>query len=1066
MNVVPVLHSLGFQLRRVLSSSSAPPFLGLALPSDQLDRAREIIPQAIGRDLTGLLGKHGTVVAWAICACLAEDYGDKGGNVWPIVAKLLGRREIDQPDRRTIVSTFERVCRREGLPFGGLVRNVDAFLLHAGPVRRQLPHLATAFLTHERAVGAPPDDDTVALNRWEDDALVHLDHGLSVMPRCIIMDASAYMGTAFLDWRKGRRAETEYLGALHDALEKEDRRGGGSRGTAAPARPRLTWDDGRPHLDIPDLTGTGARVRVRIDDQMLRLRPGAHPLPLPPGRRLEWDEADAVRTVSLYEADHGPGGVVAFDVDTGRRIPVEGSVRTFGVSTPSAMLTARAPFEVDGEPVPMLGPDLYGRAVDIRDGAVRITIGGDAFQLSGTRRTRITVSGDPIARGSTRLWGGEAVIGVDRGQYAETTQTLALWVRLTTGGEMAEGRVPLSGMSDDISVRLSDLFARAGLPEDGDPCRLRLTLLRDAGDGFVETRFHKTLDIWPGFAGRRNRLIDSIYPPRNVRLDACAHLERDDGGRLCLEAGAGFTEARLVFDVAGELRSYAIRPTGTTAVLELSDGSRAPWALGNTLVVGGKGAGGALVIRSPRSKADLYVGKRVVVRPFEASGTWAVPLATLRGDGDVALIHPDSMPLRIAAVECASEPVSFGARTWTGGCEIRISMRDRVDALRVVRTSETGAQEMVEIRFDHRPSDTPGAPWVRARSGGNGIIVVEARTADPGLSLLDFSIESSDETGERRWSRLSNGRGDRYAGAIVGPDDEEARPSALRRIDRWMQDCYSASSWVDARLGDILTARWRKLLERVMRAPGGDGFLLSLVHGDGEAEAAAWLPMRHPLEVVAMLHAAPSHAFASLAGAGGEAGRAMRRLDSLRGASLRDCNWIDPVALMAFSNSKQAQHGARLEGFSGERLAKFLRADPERLRSLGRRWDGTVVLGKEHAGAALRRLSERIEDHGLLEHSIEDGPMSGRSLKLHHLCRSCAEAGRARALSAPDDDGSVPMIDRLLAAYASAARDGSLHALLERIGGRAVLPMLGEAARLGPELLAFHLLSAELETTR
>jgi hypothetical protein len=192
----------------------------------------------------------------------------------------------------------------------------------------------------------------------------------------------------------------------------------------------------------------------------------------------------------------------------------------------------------------------------------------------------------------------------------------------------------------------------------------------------------------------------------------------------------------------------------------------------------------------------------------------------------------------------------------------------------------------------------------------------------------------------------------------------------------------------------------------------------------------------------------------------------MRRLSSLKGASLRDSDWIDGAALVAFSNCMQAHQGARLKGFSSERLVQIMRSESDLLRRAGRRWDGTVVLGADHAGAALRRLSERIEDHCLLEHSIEDGPMSERSLKLHHLCRSCADAGRTRALSAPDDEGSVPMIDRLLAAYAHAARSGSLPALVERIGGRAALATLGEAIRLGPELLAFHLLSAELEATR
>lgn len=1065
-DVIPVLNALGFQLRRALSSSSAPPFLGLALPMGRLDRAREVLPQATAPGLDGLLRKHGTVVAWAICASLAEEYGDKGGKVWPIVAKLLGRREIVLSEREVIGQAFSRVCRKDGLPIGGLARTVDAFLLHAGPARRQLVHLATAFLTHERIYGPPPADDTVALNRWEDDALEHLGPGLSVLPRCIIMDASAYMGTAFIEWRQKKPVETEYLAEFYEALEKSEKRSGGTGNATPPARPSLTWDDGRPHLDIPDLTGSGGRVNIRIDGRELRLRPGARPLPLPAGKQLEWDENGATRTMSLYEGYRGPAALVAFDADTRRRVSIDGAESKLRVSTPAPILSACVPFAVNDELVPVIGPDLYGCEVDLRGGAARIKIGDIDFLLSGTRRTRIVVSGHPIARGATRLWGGDAEIEVDRGQYSDTGQSLSLALQLTDCDGTMQGFVTLTEDACNECIPIVELLARAGLPQDGHPCRLRLTLLRDGGDGAVETRFYRTLDVWPGFTGRRDRLIDSVRPPKNFHLDESAHIDRDDGGRLVLEAGSGFTEARMVFEVAGRLRSYALRPLGTTAVMEYADGRRAPWPLGNTLVIGTEGTNGALVIRSTLSDADLQVGRRLVERPFATSGTWAVPLPTLRGDGDIALILPEALPLRIAAVECASEPVRFVARTWSGGAELLLAMRERIDAVRVVRTSENGREDLAEIRFDHRPCEVPNVYWAEAQIDGRGAIVIRLGSDDAGLSRFDFSVKIQDRDGEARWSRLSNGRGDQYVVAVARPEDGEARPSALRRIDSWMQDCYAAPSWYDARLGETLTARWRTLLGRVMRAPGGDSFLLSLVHGNIEAETSTWLPMRHPVEVVAALHAAPSHAFTVLSGAENEAGRAMRRLAFLKDAVLRDAEWIDPTALLAFSNLREAQFGARLEGFSSEKLAGTLRKDPDQLRRSGRRWDGAVVLGFEHASAAIRRLGERLEDYRLLEHSLEDSPMSERSLKLHHLCRTFTDAGRSYALSAPEEEGSISMIDRLLAAYARAARSGTMTEILHQIHGSAGLPTLGEAIRLGPELLAFHLLSAELEATR
>ena len=1059
------LHALGYELRVALSNGSAPPFLGLALNQDRLVKARRSF-QAYGPSgFRMLLQKHGSVVAWAICAALAEEYGDGNNEVWPILARLLGVREIAQPQRDAIYETFGRICRKAGLPFGGLARSVDAYLLHAGPARSQLPALAAAFLVHERSAGSAPDDDTVALNRWEDDSLIHLHPSLTVLPRCIIMDASAYMATAFLRWRQGDRIATGYLAEFQRELDAADRKGCNVGGVVHPARPRLIWSEGRPHLDVPDLNGDGSRIRVQLDGDLLRLRPGPWPLPLPPARSVSWDENGTSRDVSLYPRDHGPSSLVLFDPDTGRRVLLEGTGCKMNAAIATPVLTSTIPFEVNGDVAPMLGPDFYGMEVDLRRGEAEITLGDARLRLKGAQRTRIALRGSPIARGSAPLWGPEAVVEVDPGQYVDTEDALSLCLELEQDRSVQNGVVLLGRASEPLEkLAVGDLLSRAGLPNSGSPARLRLTLMRTGTDGPIPTRFHRVIDIWPGFVGCRDRLIESISPPENFRIDESTHVECDDSGHLCFEEGLGFTEARVTFDMGGGLRTYIMRPSGTTAVLEQADGSSKPWTLGDTILVGARASGGALVVRSQLKEADLRVGKRIISKPFANGGTWAIPLATVRGDGPIALLPPTGVPTSIAEVELASEPAKFDARTWAGEAELCLSMRERMSALRVVRLAESGPEDVAEVRFDHRPHAAPPAPWVRVCRSLDKSAIVRVRADGPGVSRFEFSAEISGHVGEQKWARLSNGRGDRYAVMVRQSADWEGRPSVLRRVDSWMSECYAAPSWNEGGVGALLTSRWQDLLRYVADAPGGMSFLLSLAHGD--EEDAGWLPMRHIVEIVPSLHSARPSAFATLSNARTPAGRAMHRLASLTGDGLRDAQWIDPIALMAFSNVAKARSGARLTGFSGKRLRDHLHAEPDQLRRAGRRWDGGMVLGKDHAGAALRRLNERLEDHALLEHSIEDGPMSERSLALNQICRSVREQGRPLALSASDAEGSVTMIDRLLAAYAHCARRSKLDEFRKWIGGDRGLRSLGEAIRLAPELLAFHLLVAELEATR
>ncbi|OAN69018.1 hypothetical protein A8B82_04950 [Sulfitobacter sp. EhC04] len=204
------LRSLDYMVMRSQLRADASPFLGLALVAEKLPEAKDALHALSDWRLNVLMQKFGYAVSWAICATLSEHYGEDGNaKVWPLVENILGRT-LKLPDERKLISgAFRRSCQKLGLASDGFDRSVQAFQVHAGVSRSQLHHLARVFIAQERSIGLPEQDDIVMLNRWEDDALHFLDAGVHVLQRPILMDHSAWMASAYVDWRRDRNALLE-----------------------------------------------------------------------------------------------------------------------------------------------------------------------------------------------------------------------------------------------------------------------------------------------------------------------------------------------------------------------------------------------------------------------------------------------------------------------------------------------------------------------------------------------------------------------------------------------------------------------------------------------------------------------------------------------------------------------------------------------------------------------------------------------------------------------------------------------------------------------------------------
>ncbi len=1062
------LRRLDFLVKRSQLSADAPPFLGLALEADQLPKAQKSLQALADWRLPKLFEAFGYVSSWAICAFLSEHYGEKGDpRVWPYIEELFGRDLSSQDARRTVFREFLKRCRKLGLASDGFERPVQAFQIHAGVSRTQLHHLARAFMAQERSLGLPDLDDIVQLNRWEDDALHFLSAGVEVLKMPILMDHSAWMAAAYVDWRNDAGVfyeKSNYLQAFGAQLEKASESSGGTPARVTPT-PRLVWEDARPQLSIP---GQARRFKLMVDDEPHRVRAGRlWPLPFPLPGEVSW-EGEAPGRIPLFRADD----FVIFDSNTGRRVDttkrqIDGMTRINGIVA-TAVVVARDGFNVDGQPASEVGPGLFAAEVDLRSGAATLSRDEFRWSLAGARRPQISIRAWPVAKGlgAPNLWGPETEVELDFGSGEllasnsdPSTRTAFIAVEMAGKEQVLEVPADRRGVS---TITALDLINALGASELSGPVAMTLTLLRSipGQSGQIPTRFKRRLIVWPGFEFQDGLALVTKSPPQNFVESESRHILRDDQG-LFLDRSGGYTEARIAFDIDKKIALFTVRPAVLSAVMERVDGTVVPWPLGETIVKGTATKSDALVITSPDRGASLKVGARLVSEPFRDRPTWAIPIGTLDG-GDIVCVSSEGLPTVLATVESASEPEALEIRSWVGGGKISLEMPFAVGGVLAKLETEDGNTDSSEVSFDHLPTEKPEQFWIKSADAAGGKVTLQVDVgALGGLSLVSLRLR---RVGNSEWFQLSNARNDKYAFPVSGGEAADESVAILSRINQWLMTCYANEVW-EGGLGVALMRRWAELIHGISEKPGGIGRLLLLTM---ENEELDWLPMMHVLQEMPDIFSGPAvnyHGFSNATGSE----RILRSIADAEAGQLSELS-LNPLAFGGFSNAANASRtGERLIGFSPERLAIIATNFGEKPKE----WLATDALGQDHAVTAVELLRDRIEAFQVLGAGDGEGRMSLRSAQLNRVASALRDANLSgRCLSKKDgDDRSARMIEEALVAFAVASRTGaaSVQQLLDRVSRvvgeskRHVLASIGEMIRLGQELFIFHLIAAELE---
>ncbi|WP_170756491.1 hypothetical protein [Ruegeria lacuscaerulensis] len=1063
------LRKLDFLVKRSQLSSRASPFLGLALDDDKLPDARAALHELSDWKLSRLLSDYSYACSWAICATLSEHYGEDGNaKVWPHIENLLAKKISIQDDRISIFQTFVRTCRKLGLAAEGFEKRVHAFQIHAGVSRTQLRHLARAFIAQERSLGLPDQNDIVQLNRWEDDALHFLAAGVEVLQRPILMDHSAWMAAAYVEWRRDQNSlarSSSYLRQYGETLRAEFESSAGAVKRVV-AAPRLAWEDGRPQLAIP---GQSRRYRLLVDGVLHRVRAGRlWPLPYPLPNEVSWEGENAGK-IDIFQGSE----FVIFDSNTGRQVSattkvIDGSRRLSGVVA-TAIVVSREAFQVNGIPAREVGLNVFCADVDLRAGSVELTRDQNVWVLTGARRPQISIHGLPIAKGlsGANLWGPNTEVELDFGSSEllpghTDDRPRPAFIQVDTCGNSSEIEVEVDGRGI-AKVEISELAHAVGLEDATGPVSMVLTLLRshEASAETTPTRFKRKLAVWPGFLAQDGLVLVSDTAPDNFVEKESKHVSRDDSGFLCLDRGGGFSEARIAFSFEGQVSLFTVRPAVLFAVFEHVDGTKKPWVLGDAIVKGAATKSDAIVVNSPDRKASLRLGARLITDAFRDQPTFAIPIATLDG-GDIVHVSSEGLPTLVATVESALQPTTTHVRTWEGGTRISVTMPFAVGGVMVRLETENGQFDQSEVSFDHLPTESRSQYWLsNHQSDGKQITFDVNGQALSGFNMITLRLR---QNGQQEWFQLSNARNDRYAFPLVGGIPSEDTSSQIEQLDRWLSKCYAPEVW-DYGLGQALQSRWNTLVRETSEKPGGKSKLLLLAVNDDEPD---WLPMLHVVQEIPTLFAEPAisfHAFSASSGSD----RILRLLADAEHMQLRALN-LNPMALLCFPNARTAaKAGETLKNFK----PSYLPAIFSTLAEKPGEWLGVDALGPDHASTAVNLLRDRIEANEILGAGEVHGRMSLRSVNVNRVASSLRDpALEDRCVSSIDDeDASVHMIEQALLAFAFASRSGPdavsriLHSASTRLGEKekTVLASIGEMIRLGRELFSFHLIATELE---
>ena len=1058
-----LLRTKDFLVSRTQKTLNAPPFLALALELSHLADTQNALQALVRVGFTPqkLLQKFPNATAWAICATLLKNYGKGSQEIWPLIGRLFGS-EPSLTARTDIVESFKLVCRKIGLVADGFDRNVDVFLIHVGVARGQLGHVAKAFLQQEAANGLPSSDDVVQINRWEDEAvLTFLPEGVNVPERPILHDETAWMAALFLKWRINPtelREQSTFAAKFAETLDEIEKEVGRSNLLVSQPSPRLVWLDGRPQLQVP--TGVG-RLQVNVGSQTLRLRRGqTWPLPHPLPAELIWIADGESRHLPLYNESF-----VIFEPEDGRQLVPRKSTNEWIVQTCGAIVTSSHGFSVEGMPADLFGPDLYAAQINLRKNPVELLSANKSVTLRGSKRTRISIEGHPIAMQSGRagsLWSGDADIVLEAALY--TGRVVTLKAECGSRSELVHCKL------DDNDVgRLSVAEILAGLELDqaSDPVRLVLTMLRDAEGQLIETRIRREIFIWPNYSGLEGVTFVCATPPTNFVEAASKHVSRDDAGNLCMDRRGGYDKAMLAFEIDTDTRQFLVDWPEISIILEKTNGIREPLLLGSAIVLGLDDWNNSLVVRSPDRKATMTVAGRQLERPFANTGSWTIPLRQLHkaNDNHIYLLNGAARTL-LARIETVAAPRELVVNHRSDGVTARISVPFSIGGLLISEEGESGDVAASEFSYDHFPTDLPADPKISAKKSADDTVTILLKNtlSSEKLRLFDISLR---EVGSRNWTRLSTNRGDRIALAVPAAELSDATVDSMTRIDGWVSQCFAGECW-EGGLSKILINRWAEVVRSIDNQAGGRAAILCLAHAN-EADSN-WLPINHVVEIVPELHSAEAFEYLALGAVDTQVGRALSLMSSIGRGQIRQNTSIDTRAFLGFKNVILAERmGDELAGFSTLRLINVLRAfgTPRAF------WDGRTVLGPEHRHAAMIGLIGRCEDFRLFSEDVAEGPMSLRSARLNQLMQAVIKSAPSISKGSEHNDQDYLLwIDQTLMVYAIAARSNKIPTLFDTVAQKTRFPLdevkrvFGELLRLAPELLSFHLLCQELERLR
>ena len=1064
-----ILSQTDYLVKRSQSSSAASPFLGLALSSERLSMVRGSLRTLSDWKLEIILKRYRYAVSWAICCSLSENYGKDGNaKVWPLIGELLARTLTLQSERKLVYGSFIASCKKLGLASDGFERSVHAFQVHSGVARSQLHHLAKVFIAQERSLGLPDQDDIVELNRWEDDALHFLDAGVHVLQRPILMDHSAWMASAYVDWRLDQNSQitkSDYLIEFRRQLQLAFE-GSEKIGEQVSPIPRLVWEDNRPYLSIPGQTN---RYKLYVDGDLYRVRAGKlWPLPTPLPSEISWD-GDRPGRIDLFQRNN----FIVFDTNTGRQVDLsisgdnENKVARGMVAT--AAVISGQEFSINDEPSVEAMQNVHFAHVDLRNYKVEITQNDRRLTLIGARRPQITIQGAPIAKGQNRpnVWGPKTDIELDFGSTENSIgkngePILEKFVQVENSKTSIEIKVVTDGRGIAL-LSVKTLIEQLGISKDGDPELISVTLLRKSEEdaSTYATRYKRKLYVWPGFIDVIGNQIQTQSAPQTFSKLNSKYITTDDKGYLCFDRTQGFTEGRIAFGHNDELVIFAIRTSMLNACVERVDGTIDQLQLGSVLVKSHATASDAIVISSPDKDASLKIGPNFITEPFKHSPTYAIPLSTLKHQ-EIVHISNNNLPTLIALVEHGAQPKRIQMRSWTDGASISIELPFQVGGVSISVESELGVTEEVELSFDHFLCETPKVDWLVASEVDIDRFQIELSCASlKGLNLVTFKFR---QMGKREWSQIRSISDAIYAFPLFSPEQAEPNAISLENLQKWLGQRYSQDIW-EKFLGEPLKTRWSQIVEELSHLPGGEERLLLESLRD---EENPWLSRSHIIQLIPTIYATGSikfHAFSNSVGSD----RVLKIISDASSKRMRELS-LNVMAMMAFPNAKKA-------AMAGEKLQKF---KPEHLPVIFStlaikppEWLANDALGPDHAHTALSALRDRIDTHRILGSSEDEGDISSTSTNINRVATSLKNPSLSNLLlsSSENEDISVNLIENALLNIAVKSRAGGSQFKLmyeeawQKSGATRedVLIAMGQMITLGRELFIFHLIASEIK---